>query len=263
MVQNGRLQDKVAVVTGGSSGIGAGIVKLFKKEGAKVVIFDLKEPQEEFGDQCVTVRCDVSKEEEIEKGVAVAVDRFGRLDIFINCAGWANGSPLVNMSHELWDTTIKVCLYGTFYGTKHAAKQMIKQGEGVVINISSLNSTVPGGGLAAYCAAKAGVDMLTQVAAMELGPQNIRVCAINPGFIDTPLNKKFLDIPMIVEEIIDKTPLKRIGKPEEIAKTALFLASDEASFITGSTLYVDGGQSKLGYPNTRRILKKLEGEKNN
>lgn len=249
-----RLKGKVAVVTGGGSGIGRGIVEEFINEGAKVVYFDLKECTESLGEECSCSfnQCDVSNEEQIQKGIETAVNKHGKLDIYVNAAG-IGGAPLfiTDTPLEMWEAVIKVNLIGSFLGIKHAANQMIKQNTGgVIINVSSLNSTVPNEWMSSYCTSKAGVDMLSEVAAMELGPKNIRVVTINPGFTKTPLLEPVISVPGVTEEVLAKTPLGRMAVPKDIAQTAVFLASDEASFISASHFIVDGGQATQGYPDS-------------
>lgn len=257
-----RLKGKVAVVTGGGSGIGRGIVEAFMKEGAKVVYLDLKECEEKLGESCSCScsfsQCDVSNEAQIEKGITTAVEKYGQLDIYVNCAGTGGVfTEIVDNSFENWDLVVRTNLNGTFFGIKHAGKQMKKQNTGgVILNISSLNSTVPNQLMASYCATKAAVDQLTRVAAMELGANGIRVCAINPGFTNTPMLTPLISVPEVNEEVIAKTPLGRYGQPQDIANAAVFLASEEASFITGTTLFVDGGQSNEGYPDVIPLMVK-------
>jgi NAD(P)-dependent dehydrogenase (short-subunit alcohol dehydrogenase family) len=250
-----RLQGKVAVVTGGASGIGRAIAERFVAEGARVVLFDVnKELLDEVGDGlgaevCATVTGDVTAEPDIAQLVATAVDRFGRLDIGVNSAGVGGFSPIVDHPEEEWDRIVGICLKGVFLSIKHEAKQMVSQGEGgVIINLASINARQAGEGMAAYCSAKAAVEMLTKCAAMELGHHQVRVCGIGPGLVDTPLTSFQNDLPQLREAYLHNIPMGRAGQPSDIADAALFLASDEASWVTGTTLFVDGAELTREYP---------------
>lgn len=265
MSSNGALlEGRVAFITGGASGIGRGIAERYIDEGAKVVLFDLntdllKEVKQIFKDDCITVEGDVTKERDIENGVAKAVDRFGRIDIGINSAGLGGYVYITEQSEEEWDTVMDTCLKGVFFSMKHEARQMLAQGEsGAIINIASLNSKQPAEGYSAYCSAKAGVEMITKVGAMELGPHKIRVNSISPGAVVTPLIAGFTEYPSLVEELVENTPLGRIGSTDDIAGAALFLASDDASWVTGHTLFVDGGSLTKRYPILSNHISELQ-----
>jgi len=255
-----RLEGRVALITGGASGIGRAIAERYMKEGGKVVLADvnaelLKEVQAQMGSSCATVVADVTVEVDMEQAVAAAVEHFGRLDIGVNSAGTGTLAKITNQTEEQWDTVVDICLKGTFLSIKHEARQMIAQGDGgVIINISSLNAIQPGEASSAYCSAKAGVGMLTRAAAMDLGPDKIRVCAIAPGFINTPLTAPVKEMPHIVDAYLENIPLGRLGEPEDIANAALFLASDEASWISGETLFVDGASSTKRYPEMNKFF---------
>jgi len=250
-----RLQDKVAVVTGGASGIGRAIAERFVGEGACVVLFDvnealLKEVASAIGDDvCATIAGDVTDEGDIERLVSAAVDRFGRLDIGVNSAGVGGFSPIVDHPVEEWDRVVDICLKGVFLSIKHEAKQMVAQGGGgVIINMASINARQVGEGMAAYCSAKAAVEMLTKCAAMEFGHHQVRVCGIGPGLVDTPLTAFQNDFPQLRESYLHNIPMGRAGQPSDIADAALFLASDDASWVTGTTLFVDGAELTREYP---------------
>jgi len=249
-----RLEGRVGFITGGASGIGRGIAERYISEGAKVVLFDrnselLKEVKDVFGEDCATIDGDVTIEADLERGVAVAVEHFGRIDIGINSAGLGTYGYITEQTEEQWDTVIDICLKGVFFSMKHEARGMLKQGEGgVIINIASLNSRQPAEGFSAYCSAKAGVEMITKVGAMEMGSHKIRVCCISPGAVDTPLTAGLNSTPSLATELIDNIPLKRIGTTDDIAGAALFLASDDASWVSGETLFVDGGSVTKRYP---------------
>lgn len=248
----GRLDGRVGVVTGGASGIGNATARLLRDEGATIVVGDLQ-PAEGFE----SVVCDVRVEAEVEALCQAAVDRHGRLDIAVNCAGLGTLAPVVDQTEEQWDLVVDVCLKGVFLSTKHEARRMT--GGGVIVNIASINARQPAEGMSAYCTAKAGVEMFTQVAAMELGPQGIRVCGIGPGFVDTPLTQYARDIPAFRDAYVESIPLGRAGSPDDIAKAALFLVSDDASWVSGTTFFVDGAELTRAYPRMLDIVQGLSG----
>lgn len=244
-----RFENKVAFITGGNSGIGKAVAVLIAREGAKVVIADLKENKETLeevlkeGTDARFIACDVSKPEEVEKVVAETVKIFGSLDVAVNNAGIVDASPIHEKSIEEWQRVININLNGVFYGMKYQIAQMRTQETGgAVVNMGSIMSQVAEFGIGSYASSKHGLIGLTKVAALENGTSNIRVNAIGPGYIETPL---LMDNAAQSTEyrsyMESKHAMKRLGKPEEIAKTVLFLASDDASFCTGAYLPVDGG----------------------
>ncbi|MCH2409718.1 SDR family oxidoreductase [Myxococcota bacterium] len=260
----GRLADKVAIVTGGASGMGRSGGIRFLEEGARVVVGDLNEENgntfiEEltskgFGSSARFVRADVSDEGDTRAMVQSAIENFGRLDVMWNNAGIGGAfGPITDVSVEDWDFTFAVLVRGVFLGTKHAAKAMISQGTGgSIINTASVAAL--GGGLAphAYSGAKAAVVNFTMTSAVELGPNKIRANAILPGGILTPLmhQGKPEEAGKVFEEI---QPIGRVGVGEDIADAALFLASDESSFISGESLKVDGGLMAVGAKHGGRL----------
>ena len=255
-----RLRDRVGVVTGGASGIGAECARRFVAEGARVVLGDLHADAlgrmaDELGDACVTELVDVTVPEAVDRMVLRATGEFGRLDIALNAAGIGWYSPVHTHPVEQWDAVMNVCLRGVFLSVRAESAAMVAaRTPGVIINIASINAIVPAEGMSAYCAAKAGVAMLTRCAAMELGPSGIRVVGIGPGFIETPMTQFASAIPAMHEAYIESIPLGRAGAPRDIADAAVFLASDEASWVSGTTIYVDGAEANKGYPELARFI---------
>ncbi len=248
------LDDKVAIVTGGSSGIGKAIVKTYLDHGAKVMIVDvdeegLQETEKElakFKENVLLVKGDVTKVEDVRKTVDETVKKWTKIDVLVNNAGVGTISSLIEMTEEEWDYVLDINLKGMFLFTREVAKVMIEQKEGCVINLSSINEEVPLAGEIHYCVSKGGVKMLTRAVALELAPYNIRVNAIAPGMTDTALTEELLVIPELKSAVLHQIPLGRIGRPKDIAKVAVFLASDYASWVTGSTICVDGGMHLIG-----------------
>ncbi|MED3763825.1 SDR family NAD(P)-dependent oxidoreductase [Ureibacillus terrenus] len=240
----GKLTSKVAIITGGASGIGAATAKLFVEEGAKVVIVDVNEEkgkafEEELknqGGEALFVQADVTNEEDVQNVFAKAKASFGKVDILFNNAGIGAVKPTDELPFSEWRKTIAVDLDGVFLFARAAIKEYLQSGGGVIVNTASMYGLVGAAGSAAYNAAKAGVVNFTRSIALEYANRNIRINAICPGFIDTPI---LGDTDR--NGLIEATPMKRLGKPEEIAKAVLFLASDDSSFMTGSALVVDGG----------------------
>ena len=246
-----RFEGRVAVVTGGASGIGLAVTRRLVREGATVVIGDrdeqaLEQVASELGAAVTTVRADVTVEADVERLAATAVERHGRLDIAFANAGVGSISRIVDLPASEWSNVIDICLTGPVLTIKHAARVMGAGGSIVVT--TSLNAVQPGVGMAAYCAAKAGAAMLVQVAALELGPAGIRVNAIAPGLVRTGLTDAMWMLPALVEEYEENTALGRYAEPDEIANLVAFLASDEAGFITGSQHLIDGGAQSRRYP---------------
>ena len=243
-----------AVITGGASGIGRAIAERFVADGMRVVIGDLN-PVDVPG--CTSVRCDVTVEAEVEALVAAAGPE---VDVGVNCAGLGTLGPITALTVEQWDLLLDVCLKGVFLATKHEARVMKANGtSGVIVNIASINARQPAQGMVAYCSAKAGVEMLTRVAALELGPDGIRVCGIGPGLIDTPLTQYQRDMPAFREGYLEQIPVGRVGTVDDIAKAAAYLVSDDASWVSGDTLFVDGASLTRGYPQMLDILQRVMG----
>lgn len=246
------LNGKVALVTGGGSGMGKSDAILLAAQGAKVAVtgIDLKPCKEvadyivSQGGEAIALMMDVADQKSVDKGISETVKSFGRLDILVNNAGIFEPKPVLELTEAEWDRTIAINLKGQFLCAQRAAKEMAKNKWGRIINIASIASGSVGVGIAGaahYTASKGGIIGLTETLAVEFAPLGITVNVIGPGAIDTPMTNAS-NIPKdMMAGILAKVPLKRMGKPEEIAAGVVFLASDEASYITGSTLYIDGG----------------------
>ncbi|HTR35627.1 MAG TPA: SDR family NAD(P)-dependent oxidoreductase [Bryobacteraceae bacterium] len=256
------LKDKGAVVTGAASGIGKAIATAFIEAGAGIVLCDvnakaLDDAARELGDRAIGRITDVSDEAQVEAAMRAARDAFGSLDIVVNCAGFGAITPLTELTAQKWQAVQAVTLGGVFYGVKHGARLMLEQGRpGVIINISSVNARQPGEGQVAYCAAKAGVDMITRCGALELGGRGIRVVGIAPGLVETPLTRKELENPAMRSLFLGVIPMNRPVNADEIAAAAVFLASDHARSINGETIAIDAGSLTRGYPALLTGLKK-------
>jgi NAD(P)-dependent dehydrogenase (short-subunit alcohol dehydrogenase family) len=246
----GRLQDKVAVITGGGSGMGRAMAQRFTKEGAKVVLADISGQQDavatELGSAAVGVHADVSDEDQVRQMIATAEERFGRLDILCNNAGFGGGmAPLHRQTTEAWDKVHQTNLRGVFFGMKHGIVAMLKTGGGAIVNTTSASGIVGWKHHSIYGAAKAGVNQLTRSAALDYSDKNIRINAVAPGTMWTGLvnASKEHATPPAGFPVLAGIPLGRWGTALDIANAALFLASDEAAYITGVILPVDGGYS--------------------
>jgi NAD(P)-dependent dehydrogenase (short-subunit alcohol dehydrogenase family) len=240
-----RLPDKVAIITGAASGIGRASALRFAQEGARVVVADINpngadvvDAIRQAGGAATFVQTDVGQDEEIRAMIEAAVRTYGGLDILFNNAYWTEARTAQETTVENWQRTLDVSLRAVFLGAKYATPHLRASGGGVILNTASVHSIVGLPGYAAYQAAKGGMLSLTRALAMELAPE-IRVVAILPGAIDTPAVRISADLS--VDHLLVNIPLKRLGKPEEIASTALFLASDEGAYITGTGIVVDGG----------------------
>lgn len=250
-----RLKDKVALITGASSGIGKAMAERFAAEGAKVAFnfleggkFGDKEAQafaKQLGPNSMPAPGDVSQRADNERMVRDVVARFGRLDIAISNAGIEFHEPFLDATDEHWHKVMAVNLYGGFAFSQASARQMVKQGSGGrIIFISSVHEDIPIPGLAPYCATKGGLRMLMRNMAMELAPNKILVNNIAPGAIATPINQEVLNNPAELAKANEGIPLGRYGTSDEVASVAVFLASDESSYVTGSTYFVDGGMTQ-------------------
>ena len=261
---SGRLENKVAVITGGASGIGEGTVRRFIAEGAKCVIADIQndlaeELAGELGENASAFCVDVAEETQVEEAVKFAVSEFGSLDIMFNNAGILGSvGPISEIDGDGWLRTIDVLLNSVFYGIKHAAKVMIQQGSGSIINTASTAGVRAGLGPHVYTAAKHGVVGLSQSVATELGPHGIRVNVIAPGGTISGLTARLVtgdheNLEKASTIIGAHNPLRRAGRPEDIANAVLYLASDEASFTTGAVLVVDAAGETIADRNHRFV----------
>jgi NAD(P)-dependent dehydrogenase (short-subunit alcohol dehydrogenase family) len=244
-----RLEGKVAIITGAASGIGVATALLFAKEGTKVVVADLNESGgnetvdqiRSDGGAAIFVRTDVTSAKDAEAIVKSTIDAYGKLDVLFNNAGIAMRLPVADLPEEDWDRCIEINLKGIFLGSKYAIPEMIKNGGGSIINMASMFGIVGAKIRAAYVASKGGVVNLTRGMALDYAPNNIRVNCICPGFTDTPLIQTIVPTPEARQALGEDHPMGRLATPLDIAYGALYLASDESSFVTGIALPIDGG----------------------
>jgi 3-oxoacyl-[acyl-carrier protein] reductase len=253
---SGRLEGKVALVTGGASGIGLAVAERIIGEGGRVVIGDTDESAlasqaERLGGACAVVHCDATTEDGTGTLAQQAVLRFGRLDIAVANAGGGVSCPISDLELSAWRRVLDLTLTGVFLTIKTAARVM--SDGGAIVAVSSLNARQPARGMSAYCAAKAGVESLVNVAALELGTRGIRVNAVAPGLVRTGTTEPLWSIPDMVDAYTENTAIGRYGIPGDIAAAVAFLASEDAAYISGTTLLVDGGAHHLAYPDTRNV----------
>lgn len=251
-----RLQDKVAVITGAAQGIGEACARRFAAEGAKVVVSDIQADKgeqvaasiREAGGEATFQACDVGDKGQAEALVQAAVDAYGRLDVHLNNAAILVAKDFLELTEEDWTSTLRVNLTGFFLAGQAAARQMVAQGEGgAILNMSSINAVVAIPAVAPYTVCKGGVLQLTKSMALALAPHNVRVNAIGPGTIATEMGKTMMADDEARRRVMSRTPLGRPGEPDEVARVALFLASDDSSYVTGQTVYCDGGRLGLNY----------------
>jgi NAD(P)-dependent dehydrogenase (short-subunit alcohol dehydrogenase family) len=243
-----------AVVVGGASGIGWATAQALATHGDRVTIADRNADgaharAAELGQRAATV--DVTDEDSVRR----LFEQTGQVDVVINCAGYSNIGLITDMPVDQFRDVVDVCLTGAFIVAKHAGRTL--RPGGALVSISSLNARQPAAGMSAYCAAKAGLSMLTQVAALELGPKGIRVNAVAPGFVHTPLTEPAAAVPGVVEEYLENTALGRAGTPEDIADAVLYLCSPAASWLTGEVLDLNGGAHLKRYPDILGHVMKL------
>lgn len=247
-----KLKNKVAVITGARRGMGRTHALLLAKEGAKVVVSDisLEDCQKvvreikKDGGEAIAVKCDVSQKKDVDEMVKKTIKSFGKIDILVNNAGILQFKPFLELTEQDWDRILGVNLKGYFLCAQACAKEMIKQKSGVIVNIASIAMGGMGVGfpnIVHYSASKGGIVAMTEALALEMAPYNIRVNAIAPGAIDTPMSAPSKEDEKTMEVTLARIPMHRMGKPEEVSKTVLFLVSNESSYITGSVVVVDGG----------------------
>ena len=254
-----KLKNKVAIIAGGTKGIGLGIAIEFAREGAKVVIGGRNEATgregvaaiEAAGGQGLFVKCDVSELSDLDTIVKQAVERFGRLDIYVANAGVNDSGKthFLDITPDQYDWIMDINLRGMFFGGQRAARQMVKQGEGgVIINMSSVNAHLALDAQVVYTTSKGGIQQLTKVQAVALAPHNIKVNAMAPGPIDTDLMRRVGSDKQLMDTILSRTPIGRIGTPRECGRLAVFLASEDSNFIFGQSIYIDGGRGFQAFP---------------
>jgi 3-oxoacyl-[acyl-carrier protein] reductase len=241
-----RFQDKVAMVTGGAAGIGQATALAFASEGAKVVILDLAARGEEVaekikqdGGDALFIQTNVSNSDEVQAAVKTAIDTYGQIDILVNNAGITRDNLIMKMKDEDWELVLRINLFSTYHCSKAVVRPMMRKRYGRIINVASVVGLAGQAGQTNYAASKAGIIGFTKSLAKEVGSRNITVNAIAPGFIKTALTDVLPE--EMVKLTIENTPLGRLGEVEDVAKAILFLASDDAAFITGQVLTVDGG----------------------
>lgn len=246
----GRLSGKVALITGAGNGQGASEAYTFAKEGAKVIATDIQFEQvqnvvqqinEEFPNCAIALKHDVSSEEDWAKVIEKSENEFGAITILVNNAGILSMQPFMGVTYDIWTRALDINAWSQFVGIKSVVPSMRQAGGGSIINIGSLASIIAAGGFNPYTASKGAVEAITRAAAVELGPENIRVNSVHPGGIDTQMTRDTFTTEEARQAAVNAVPLKRLGLPEDVARLVLFLASDESSYITGTAQIIDGG----------------------
>ena len=263
MNSNPKLKGQSALVTGANSGIGLAVAIALGNDGANVVVNYVSHPEvaddvvkqiEKNGGNAIAIKADVSREDEVHAMFQQMYDKYGTIDILVNNAGIQKDSPIENMTLADWQSVINVNLTGQFLCTREAVKEFLRRGvvqdrsraAGKIICMSSVHEVIPWADHANYAASKGGINMMMKSLAQELAPKKIRVNSIGPGAIQTPINKPAWDTPEALNKLLTLIPYGRIGQPEDIAKVAVWLASDESDYVTGTTIFADGGM--LLYP---------------
>jgi len=246
------LKNKVTIITGSRRGMGKSHAILFAKAGAKVVVSDISEEDcqkvvdeiKKNGGEATAIKCDTSNKGEVEGMIKKTIEKWGKIDILVNNAGVIGYSSFLDLTEEEWERVLNINLKGYFLCAQACARKMAKQKSGVIINIASIGMGQIGVGfpnIVHYCASKGGIVAMTEAMAAELAPYNIRVNAISPGAIETPMADPSKQDPKTLEGTLMRIPMHRFGKPEEVSNLVLFLASDSSSYMTGSTVIIDGG----------------------
>jgi NAD(P)-dependent dehydrogenase (short-subunit alcohol dehydrogenase family) len=248
--------ERVAVVIGGASGIGWATARALAREGCRVIVADrnadgARSRAAELGDPHTAAHVEVTDEQSVQQ----LFEQAGQVDVVVNCAGFSNVGMITDMAVDEFRSVVDVCLTGAFIVAKYAGRHLTEGG--ALVSISSLNGRQPAAGMSAYCSAKAGLSMLTQVAALEFGPRGIRVNAVAPGFVHTPLTEPAASVPGVVEDYLDNTALGRAGTPEDIAEAVLYLCSPKSSWLTGEVLDLNGGAHLKRYPDIMSHVMKL------
>ncbi|OWR30701.1 tungsten formylmethanofuran dehydrogenase [Saccharibacillus sp. O23] len=241
----GRLDNKIAIITGGASGIGESMVDMFSREGATVIAADINEEALDKANRKQGVhgmKLNVASDEEWARLAKEVRERFGRIDILVNNAGISSEKPFADIDYEDWQKMLAINGFGAFAGIKHVAPYMAEQGKGSIVNISSYTAQI-GQGFNHYTASKGAVRAFSKAAATEFGRKGVRVNALFPGVIETPMTQALSTSRGLLDQLIQATPLRRLGQPDDIAYAALFLASDESSYMAGAELVIDGGFS--------------------
>lgn len=249
------LKNKVTIITGAAQGIGFACAERFARDGAKVVLSDVQEEKGEAAAQSLRdggheadfVACNVADKSQVDAMVKHVVSQYGKLDVMISNAAILRVGDILEIEEEDFDEVLSINLKGFFLVCQAAAKQMEKQGSGAIINMSSIQANITNPNLLSYAVCKGGIKQLTVAMALALADKGVRVNAIGPGSIGTDMVKQLMVDDKARKTIMSRTPMRRLGEPEEIASVAAFLASDEASYITGETINVDGGRMGLNY----------------
>ena len=257
------MSTRVAVIIGGASGIGWATAQLLAEQGCRVTIADrndelARQRATELGDPHSWARVEVTDEDSVAALFDGVARREGGVHVVVNCAGFSGFGLITELDAEQFRSVIDVCLTGAFLVIKHAGRHL--PDGGTLVSLTSLNARQPAIGMSAYCAAKAGLSMLTEVAALELGPRGVRVNAVAPGFVHTPLTEGAVAIPGVLDEYVENTALGRAGTPEDVAAAVAFLCSPQSSWLTGEILDLNGGAHLKRYPDIHQHLLKLMGQ---